>query len=190
MINLLVDRLPGAVEVDGVEYKINTDFRACLRVILAFEDNELTGMEKQLIMLENLFPNVPSNTAAALVAASEFLNGPVCGEGGNDLRLYGFGHDANIIFSAFRQTHGVDLETVDMHWWKFLALFIDLGQDTTFCQLVSLRKRVKTGKATKEERQAAREMGEAFKVPEIDNHTLEEKEQAAAFWAAAKRSKS
>jgi hypothetical protein len=40
---------------------------------------------------------------------------------------------------------------------------------------------VKTGKATKEERQAAREMGNLFEVPEIDNRSLEEKEQEAEF---------
>ena len=190
-MNLLVDRPPEVVEVEGVEHKLNTDFRACLRVILAYEDNELTAAEKQMIMLDNLFPQIPPGVTAALTAASTFLNGPnppAKDDEDAGPRLYSFGHDANLIFSAFRQTHGIDLETADLHWWKFLALFMDLGQDTTFCQLVALRKRVKTGKASKEERTAAREMGEAFKVPEVDNHSLEEREAARAFFAAAKGS--
>ena len=58
---------------------------------------------------------------------------------------------------------------------------MDLGQDTTFCQLVSLRKRIKTGKANKEERQAAREMGNLIEVPDIDDRTLAEKEAEAEF---------
>jgi hypothetical protein len=62
-----------------------------------------------------------------------------------------------------------------------MALFMDLGADTSFCNLVALRKRVKTGKASKEERATAREMGDIFKLPEIDNRTLEEKEAEEEF---------
>lgn len=166
--------------VDGVEYRVNTDFRDCLRTMLAFEDNDLTPQEKQLVLLQNLYAEVPPNTAAATRAAVEFLNGGAAKDGSGP-RLYSFGQDAGMIFSAFRQTHGIDLETASLHWWKFLALFFDLGADTTFCNLVSLRKRVKTGKASKEERAAAREMGEAFDVPELDERTLDEKEQEAEF---------
>ena len=166
--------------VDGVEYRVNTDFRDCLRTMLAFEDNDLTPQEKQLVLLQNLYVGVPPNMAAATRAAVEFLNGGSA-KGGSGPRLYSFGQDAGMIFSAFRQTHGIDLETASLHWWKFLALFFDLGADTTFCNLVSLRKRVKTGKASKEERAAAREMGEAFDVPELDERTLDEKEQEAEF---------
>jgi len=65
-----------------------------------------------------------------------------------------------------------------------MALFMDLGQDTTFCQLISLRKRVKTGKATKEEREIAREMGDVFDIPDYDDRTLEEKEAERLFLEA------
>jgi hypothetical protein len=58
---------------------------------------------------------------------------------------------------------------------------MDLGADTAFCNLVGLRKRVKSGKATKEEREVAREMGDLFDVPEPDLRTAEEKEQEAEF---------
>jgi hypothetical protein len=58
---------------------------------------------------------------------------------------------------------------------------MDLGTETTFCQLVSLRKRIKTGKATREERNAAREMGEVYEVPDVDTRTLEEKQREADF---------
>jgi hypothetical protein len=58
---------------------------------------------------------------------------------------------------------------------------MDLGQDTTFCQLVSLRKRLKTGKATKEERQFAHEHPEIIDVPEIDDRSLQEKEIEQEF---------
>lgn len=183
-MNLLADPLPTAVEIDGVEYEVNTDFRYALRAILAFEDETLVGIEKQIILLDNLYPVMPNNISEALRLAGLFLNGGK--ENGEDAeqmpRLYSFSKDANLIYAAFKQTHGIDLsDTEYLHWWKFLALFMDLGSDTAFCNLVGLRKRVKIGTATKEERQAAREMGDLFDVPEFDNRSLEEKEQEAEF---------
>ena len=186
-MNLLVDELPEAVEIDGQEYEINTDFRACLRVILAFEDGELTNMEKQMIMLQNLYPVQPENTRAAMEMAVKFLNGGQAADSESDdkPRLYSFDQDGNFIFAAFKQTHGVDLATEPLHWWKFLTLFMDLGAETTFCSLVGLRKRVKSGKATKEERKAYREMGDVAELKKLDTRTLEEKERAAEFFRLA-----
>ncbi len=184
-MNLLVDRFPTAVEIDGQETPINTDFRACLRVILAFEDPELAGIERQIVLLENLYSEVPENTQAALEQGMKFLNGGKSDEGedeGNAAhRVFSFSKDADLIFAAFQQTHGIDLETTEMHWWKFMALFGDLGADTAFCNLVSLRKRVKTHKATKEEKAAAHEMGERFDIPDLDDRTVEERDKADEF---------
>ncbi len=188
-MNLLVDKLPETVEVDGREFSINADFRACLKTILAFEDPELTTGEKQAILLNNFYVGkLPENIENAYEAAIWFLDG---GENGKEKkqeevrvgpRLYSFSGDAALIYAAMRQTHGIDLSHTELHWWQFLALFKDLGQDTAFCNLISLRKRVKTGVASKEERKTAREMGEAFEVPEIDDRTLEEKESENEFY--------
>lgn len=182
-MNLLVEDLPEAVEIDEIETPINSDFRSCLRVILAFEDNELTWLEKQTLMLVNLYPEKPANIQMAIEQAIKFLNGGH--EDDNDEtpkpRVYSFSKDADLIYAAFYQTHGIDLQTAELHWWKFLALFKDLGADTAFCQLIGLRKRVKTGKASKEERRTAREMGEMFDIPELDTRTPEERDQEAEF---------
>lgn len=184
-MNILVEQLPSAVEIDGQEWPINTDFRACLRVIMAFEDGDLTTQEKQVVLLENLYPSLPSNVPEAFRLGIKFLNGGETVDGESEgefsLRLYSFEKDASFIFSAFRQTHSIDLETAELHWWKFLALFMDLGADTTFCNLVSLRKRVKTGKASKQELQMYRELKDVIDVSEPVVLTHEEKEQEAEF---------
>lgn len=170
--------------INGLEVPINTDFRACIRVIVAFEDEELAAYEKQVIMLRILYRVPPDDIGAATAQAFKFLNGGKDGEEEKDglaLRLYSFAKDASLIYSAFRQTHGIDLTSAQLHWWQFLALFMDLGADTAFSNLIGLRKRLKTGTATKEERQAAKEMGEMVDLPEPDRRTLEEKEREAEF---------
>jgi len=190
-MNILIETLPTAIEIDGIEYDINSDFRSCLRIILAFEDGSLAAFEKQMILLENLYKDMPTNLEQAIKKGIKFLNGGKEEKTNAKLqpRLYSFEKDAPFIMAAFKQTHGIDLETSDMHWWKFMTLFMDMGSDTTFSNLVSLRKRVKTGKATKEERAAAREIEDIFDLPEIDNRTLEEREIDNEFVERFKRGK-
>lgn len=182
-MNILVDEFPDFVEIDGVDYKINTDFRASLRTLLAFEDNDLALYEKQIIMLQNLYNSLPPNIEEAANQAIRFLNGGLNAdieEQGVE-RLYSFSKDANYIFAAFRQTHGIDLETQDMHWWKFLALFMDLGGETTWANIISLRKRLRDGTATEEEKKMAFELSDILDLPKIDDRTLEEREMHEEF---------
>jgi len=184
-VNLLIDKLPDTIEIDGEDFPINSGFRPCIRIILAFEDEELTSAEKQVILLRNIYKVMPDNTEEAIHQGAIFLNG---GEVSSEdegvtprLRLYSFQKDAKYIFAAFRQTHGIDLELTDMHWWKFLALFDDLGNETAFWSLISLRKKLKTNKASQEERDLAREMDSVIELPEFDMRPWEEREQEAIF---------
>lgn len=174
--------------VGGQEVPIDSDFRAGLRIILAFEDPDLTMQERYFVMLKNLFGLEPHELAdlqeASLQAvwfmdagrhSVEDLLAEEAVEEDRGIRLYSFTGDTSFIYAAFRQTYGIDLEQEKLHWWKFVAMFTDLGNETAFNQLCALRKRVKTGKASKEEKQHARELGSIFEVPEIDDRTLEEK---------------
>ena len=190
-MNILVDEFPHSLEVDGKEYEIKTDFRYALSSILAFEDAELTTYEKVLIMLQNIYGDtVPKNVEQALIKCQYFLNaGNEDREERQQRRLYSFSKDAGLIYAAFQATHGINLSETKLHWWRFLNLFMDLGQDTTFCQLVSLRKRYYSGKTTKEENQAIREMGNVFKVPDNEIYSLEDREKIAKIKADYEKAK-
>lgn len=181
-MNILTDQLPDAIRVNERIYEVNSDFRDCLRIILAFEDNELVPIEKQMVLVDNLYkePVAAEDYGEAIRKGVRFLDGGGQADDDEDgesgPRVYSFGKDANLIFAAFQQTHGIDLQNTEyMHWWHFLTLFMDLGENTVFCSLVGLRKRVKTGKATKAERDLSEEMGAIFEVPELDTRSLAEK---------------
>ena len=184
--NILIDRLPTSVWIDGQEFPLDADFRTCLRIILAFEDPELASVEKQMVMVENLYPETPDQFERAVELGLWFLDG---GEeeqeserDGDEEKLYSFSKDAPFIYSAFRQTHGIDLETVDhLHWWKFLYLFMDLGEDTFFVRLITLRKRLADGSATKEEKKAAQKMEKLLEVPQNKRMNLAEMESVNRF---------
>lgn len=187
-MNILVDNLPNAVEIDGCDYLIDTDFRAGLRTIMAFEDPELVDAEKQMILIDNLYPEPPDNTLKALEQGVKFLNG---GEETEERvlgpRVYAFQKDAKFILAAFQQTHGINLIENCMHWWRFLALFMDLGGDTTFSSIIGLRRRLKDGSASKEDRKLAREMHDIVELSELDTRTPREREIAQEFENAYKK---
>jgi len=188
MTNILIDRLPTSVWIEGREYRLDTDFRTCLRVILAFEDPDLASVEKQMVLVENLYPEVPDSFEKAVELGLWFLDGGEEEQGheehqhGDEEKLYSFTTDAPFIFSAFRQTHGIDLETVEyLHWWKFLYLFMDLSEKTFFIRLINLRNRLADGSATKDERKAAEKMKELLLVPLNRTINLVEMESVSRF---------
>lgn len=177
-MNILTDKLPTAVRVDGKVYPVNTDFRVCLKIVIAFEDPELASAEKQTIMCRLLYgKNIPDNLEAACMQAVKFLN---CGEsineneepaGENIGRLYSFSQDAGFIFTAINQTHGIDLESVSyLHWWKFTSYFLDLSEECFFSRLIYLRRQKKTGKWTKEEKEWYYSIQKIADLPEDELH--------------------
>lgn len=182
-MNLLTDDLPKSVTIDGKEHVLKTDYRYALHTMLAFEDPDLTSFERTDILIKNTFYEIPGNQEEALKVSGWFLNG---GKEYDDTRqarrLVSFEKDANLIYAAFNSTHRIDLQEIEeMHWWRFLALFTDLGSETAFGSLTTLRHRYYSGKCTKEEKAAITEMGDAFLVEDIEYLTIEEMEAERAL---------
>ena len=150
-MNILVDRFPCKVKIDGKDYMLNTDFRVGIKIMLAMQDDELTLQEKMIIMLRLLYKEIPSNIEKAVEYAVAFLN---CNEQGKEkeessIVLFSWEKDAKYIYSAINQAHGIDLETETIHWWKFKYMFLDLKPDCFFNRLVGVRDRKAKGKMDK-----------------------------------------
>lgn len=148
-----MNKLPTAVNINGKAVTVNTDFRVCLRIIRALDDDRLTEAEKLTVLCALLYPEPPENTASAISQGLKFLN---CGKETTAARLskqvYSFEKDSAYITAAFRSTYNIDLNTAPLHWWEFRSLFADLGKDCFFNTLISLRSRQNSGKLTKDEK--------------------------------------
>ena len=190
MDNILVDVPPTTIEIEGQEYEINWDFETCLRIILAFEDLELTVSEKSMVLIRNLYQSIPDNIPLAIEKGVTFLDGGIEHDpASSGARIFSFQKDARLIFAGFRQTYHMDLRIEKLHWWTFLVLFMDLGADTTFSNLVGLRRRVKDGTASKEERRMASDLGEMFELPDLWIKTIAELEADKMFYDALGKGK-
>lgn len=185
MNNILVDAPPTTIEIQGRECEINSDFRSCLKIILAFEDPDLAMVEKSAVLVELLYKEPPENLREAIEKGVEFLNG-----GGSQKmedagsRVFSFQKDSRLIMAGFRQTYQIDLQDFDLHWWTFITLFMDLSPDTTFSNLVSFRQRVSKGIATVDEKKLARELGDVFQLDNVIFKDLEMLEAEKIFFDA------
>ena len=177
-MSVLTEALPVSVEVEGRRYPINSDYRVCLRIMEAFEDDTLTNEEKQLVMLRLLYKDVPPNVAGACEAAMNFLNGWTTAAGNDDgTRRYSFSKDARYIFTGVLQTHGMDLEKIEyLHWWKFCYLFMDLREDCFFSRLIYYRTRLEKGNLTQEEREYCDSIRDILDLPKPPEDTTVEDE--------------
>lgn len=156
-MNILTSDLPKKIKVNDHIYDINYDYRTIINILLAFEDEELTQEEKTYIMITNLYkeeiPEEDLEEAARKAVKFIDLGKEEKNSSSNSVRTYSFEKDASYIFSGINQTHHIDLEEKpDLHWWKFMSMFMDMSPECMFGELIYYRKRKAEGKLTKEER--------------------------------------
>lgn len=156
-MNVLTDSFPTKIKIKDKIYKINSDFRNCIKIIQAFEDEELYDEEKYLILIKRLYVNeIPAeNLEEAIIKGIKFLDLGEESENNeeNIKRLYSFSKDNTYIYTGIRQSHNIDLNSIEyLHWWNFVYLFLDIGQDCMFNQLIYYRQRKNEGKLTKDEK--------------------------------------
>lgn len=179
-MNPLIDDLPTKIKVNDEIIEINANFRNCLKIILAYEDKDLTIQEKHYIMLRLLYKKIPNDVEKGILQGIKFLN---CGEENSNIkeskRVYSFQKDAKFIYSAVSQSSNIDLETVQfLHWWKFNYYFLDISNDCTFSNIINLRRKKNNRKLTDEERKLYMD---SLDILDLD---YEEQRQESAFMKA------
>lgn len=173
-MNILINGLPTAIEIDGEVYEINSDYQTGIKIITAFEDNEITSLEKQSVLLNLLYKEIPTNIGIASQKGIKYLN---CGDSGQpenqdvEQRVYSFSHDEKYIYSAVDRVLNGRLSRKEyVHWWEFVMAFMDLPEDCMMSKIIYYRTRYATGKLTKEEKEVYFDNRKAFELPtELSN---------------------
>ena len=159
--NLLIDRLPESVRVNGCEYEIEWNFRTAILFKLLMNDPEYSDEEKIVHTLALYYPKeIPNDLEKALDAVIDFY---LCGEENKNTRgtstnnsrkaNYSFEQDAAYIYAAFLTQYGIDLNEIEkLHWWKFSALFQSLNEEQKICQIMYYRDADLKGKSKSEKK--------------------------------------
>lgn len=175
-MNILTDKLPTKIKVNNTIYDINYDYKTIVNILIAFEDSELTTNEQIYIMLKNLYKEeIPlEDMQEAVEKGIKFIDGGKMEDTNiKEKRIYSFKKDGNYIFSGINQTHHIDLsEKVNLHWWVFLSLFMDMSSDCTFGELVYYRKRKNENKLTKEEKEQYKKIKKLVDLDYVDEESI------------------
>ena len=183
--NLLIDSLPDTVTVDGKEFFIRTDFRISIMFELLIGDKDLTPGQKLLHTLELYYDEIPADGEGAIEQVLSFY---ACGKqaksksGGKKTEIkapiYSFEHDDSMIFAAFYDQYGIDLNEIEhLHWWKFKAMFDGLKSDNEIVKIMSYRATDLSTIKDKHERNRIARLKAIHAIPV--NMTHEEKVAAA-----------
>ena len=142
---------PEFAEIDGVQYKINTDYRVALNCFDAIEDEHLNDVSRAFAIITLLFgykneetgeiEGVPDNTNEALRIADKYLK---CGNENvstsNKKKDMDFNYDMKYIKASFLSDYGIDLDEVEhMHYWKFCDLIGGLTEQSVLSKVRDLR---------------------------------------------------
>ena len=184
-MNILVDRLP--TEYEGL--KIETNFRSFILFELLMQERNLTMEEKMFLALKLFYEEQPKDIKKAIDGILWFYT---CGEqdkkqpkgnGKTKKAIYSYEHDAKLIYSAFLDQYGLDLNEVNyLHWFKFKALFEGLKDENKICEVMGYRAVDLSKIKDKNEKNKYKKLKQAWALP--DERTEKEKEQdfAEAFW--------
>lgn len=146
-MNILYERFPNTVYVNGRNYPVETDFREWIRFTELVEDDTVPWQIKCNLLLQWYTKEIPKDIEGAICALGEFLK---CQRNTEQKKeetesreaepVFSFVEDAGSIYAAFRETYGIDLQKVSyMHWWEFRTLFDWLPDDTGIKQVMMYR---------------------------------------------------
>ena len=182
-MSILTEPLRDFVEVDGKRYGVHTDFKVWLKFSDIISDRDMPTEQKVIESLKLCYlrGSLPNNAEGAVKAMLAFYAGeqkkPQTGEGkkSNKTPVYDFEYDAEYIFAAFLAQYGIDLTETDMHWHKFKALFLGLGEESKICKIMEYRAMDLSKVKSKEQKAFYRKMQRIYRLP--DRRTAEEMEQ-------------
>lgn len=171
-MNLLCDKTPDTITVSGVEYKINTDFRVWIKFeLILTEQIDDTISAEVLAKIQNLIfkDTCPMNEDTV----NAILNFYRCGKppekhssgGGNGKAVFDYDYDDGYIYAAFMEQYGIDLNSTNLHWWKFRAMFQSLNADCMFVKILGYRSMPITSKMSTADRNFYQRMKKLYSMP-------------------------
>lgn len=160
----LYDNLPDTLNISGVEYPIDTDFRPWVRLYIAIMSGK-SDDQKARVLAEFIQGAGLPLTLEAVEAVTKFFSCnplPGCGDGDESKEpVFDFDKDSQYIYSAFLDVYNIDLSTEKLHWFAFISLFRSLPEDCQICKIMHYRA-VKLSDVPKSQRKFYKEMKERY----------------------------
>lgn len=160
--------LPTTVNINGREHEIRSDFRVILEIITMLDDAELDGADKTEALLTMFYVNADEidDAEMAVNACFNFIDANSKRQKKKSPRLTDWEQDFEYIVAPVNRVLGFECRSVDyLHWWSFLAAYMEIGGDCLYSQIVSIRdKQARKKKLEKYERDWLRRNGDLVRL--------------------------
>ncbi len=142
-----MNKYPKFAEIKGKRYKINTDYRVALKCNGIINDKSISDEERSLAIIYLLFSDEGLNNIndweRLLKVAVKFLS---CNNNGNENNYnkkeevnMDYQQDWSYIRTSFFSEYNIDLDTVEMHWWRFYELLCGMSEKCIFNRVMFIR---------------------------------------------------
>lgn len=160
--------LPKTVEINGECYDIRYDFRVILEIIAMLNDPDLENEDKAEALLTMFYvnPEQLTDTRKAVDQCFRFIDCNSTRKAKRGPKLVDWEQDFDYIVAPVNRVLGYESRSVEydqeantggVHWWTFLSAYMEIGNDSLFSQIVSIReKQAYHKKLEKGEREWAR----------------------------------
>lgn len=152
----------------GEKYPVFTSFKNWIKISLLLEENGLCEPKKTAEILKLCYrEKLPKSIGSAIMGMLAFLNGDTDISVSSDKkkeRLYSFCDDSGAIYSSFYAKYKIDLESSDMHWYKFCALFEGLTDENPFGTLIKIRTTDETKIKDSAKRKKIRDLKNKYEI--------------------------
>ena len=155
--------LPTTVTVSGTDYPVRTDFRVILEIFVMLEDPELSDPDKTEALLRMFYEDRPpaKDTDAAVRAFLDFLEPSTWSlrtsqQAGVAIRsprprskpgLVNWSHDFPLLVGPVNRVLGTECRALKyLHWYTFLAAYMDIDPESVFSQTLRIREKLRSGK--------------------------------------------
>lgn len=191
MFNIMLDKLP--TEYKG--YPINSDFRIGVQIFQVFNDTELSEVEQTYKACDLLFGTETTEKLPGIHIMQEGMQWFLFGwymdnqleNQEESKRDMDYDIDQWRIYSAFLAQFGINLNTVDMHFWVFMGLLSTL-EECAFTRVVDIRTKKIDPKMPPSDKKELRKVKERYALEKVEEKmTPREKAAYDTFMKYAKK---
>ena len=165
---MLLDRVPDHLVISGIRYRIHTSFRTWIAYEKLLTDNSVVSCDDVFsLVFDGIIPT-PKHYEEAVNQILWFYQ---CGKeyqlnGRKTYKeVFSYDYDDGYIVAAFQEQYGIDLNTADLHWWKFRAFMLSLSEDTEFVKIMGYRSVEISSKMSAAQRSFYQKMKKHYKLP-------------------------
>lgn len=190
-MNLLLDDLDKVVK-NKIEEKFNTNFRNSILFEILMQNPNISDKAKVIQGLKIYYPKF-DEIKDIKKAIDNMIWFYACGkeidektsqkkQNENNKRIYSYEFDSDLIFDAFLNQYGIDLEEIEyLHWWKFKAMFNGLKSDNKIVEIMEYRSINISKIKDKEMKKHYKKMQRLYALPDMRSEEEKENDFAEAF---------